>query len=659
MNIYEYSVAFLSLLVYLINIQRLKKKRPFAVCALCSKKKMNTLLWTIFPLLLTILGSSEASCLTSSTVYENEHEMADLANFKVAWTVSADMSTIEMKVEAPTTGWVGFGLSDGGMKGADIIMVTVDDQGTVSYDDYHSVAEEAPTADDSNDWTLIEACQSGGYTYFVAERAVVATDTQDWSFVVDDQVNQMVVAAYGSSDDVTSYHGGSARATGFINWKNNTESSSEKIQSLIADENITSYTFTAMNYTVSYQSTQFPGLPSTTYYEVCHNLTAVLGEEEVHAIALDMALDDVGRDYNVHHITVYGYNTGDDGGCSANKEMMYTWAPGVEPFISEYDAGFRLGGSKGYRSLKIQFHYENPTGTTGTPADFVDDSGISMYWTSTLKNNDLKCLVVGDPQVALFNTANSAIVAGTNQFTFACPNSDCFTGLGISNNITIINMFHHMHGTGAAMRTRFYDATTDEVIKTVETQYYNFDYQGSVAVAPFQIPETAYADVTCVFESRGQEWGYGTDNEMCMTFLTILYPTDANYTSGGSDHGLECGYHSTSNEYGASCTSFTYEETTYGSGHSNTVDDSNVISFRTFLKSSSSGSSSSDDSSSSSSSTIIIGATAGSAFVVVVVAAGAYFVLRARRRVSTRKFTARVTVQPGGPQVAGDVHSNL
>ena len=152
------------------------------------------------------------------------------------WYIDGD--EIEIQVTAPTTGWVGFGLSEsGGMIGGDQLVVIVDDvTGDVTWDDHNSIIEAQPIVDDCNDWTVLNACQGSSETIFRARRKLDTGDTQDWQILNNSHATR-VIAAYGMSDTF-SYHGVDYRMSTKIDFFNELESPTPALAALQSDTSV-------------------------------------------------------------------------------------------------------------------------------------------------------------------------------------------------------------------------------------------------------------------------------------------------------------------------------------------------------------------------------------------------------------------------------------
>ena len=93
-----------------------------------------------------------------SSAYEFNHSISDLPGYLIEWTINGD--EIELQLTAPTTGWIGFGISEsGGMIGGDEFVAWVDDStGQVVSGDYHSRVQDysvPPIQDDCDDWVVL------------------------------------------------------------------------------------------------------------------------------------------------------------------------------------------------------------------------------------------------------------------------------------------------------------------------------------------------------------------------------------------------------------------------------------------------------------------------------------------------------------------------
>lgn len=112
--------------------------------------------------------------------YEFNHSISSLPGYLIEWTITGD--EIELRLTAPTTGWVGFGISEsGGMIGGDEFVAHVDDTtGAVVSNDYHSTVQDfstPPVLDTCNDWVVVSGIQTTQKTIITVKRKLDTNDT--------------------------------------------------------------------------------------------------------------------------------------------------------------------------------------------------------------------------------------------------------------------------------------------------------------------------------------------------------------------------------------------------------------------------------------------------------------------------------------------------
>ena len=156
----------------------------------------------------------------SSTVLsllESQVGIAGSANASATafdWTATwgHDHSTFAIAVEAHTTGWVGFGISEAaGMRGADIMMGFVDEEGAAHVNDYYSIDNATPLLDGCQDWTVHYGEEKEGWTLIIASRALTTEDSNDRPILLTGMKRFGVLVAHGPNDPSykgqPSYHG--------------------------------------------------------------------------------------------------------------------------------------------------------------------------------------------------------------------------------------------------------------------------------------------------------------------------------------------------------------------------------------------------------------------------------------------------------------------
>jgi hypothetical protein len=83
--------------------------------------------------------------------------------------------------------------------------------------------------------------------------------------------------------------------------------------------------------------------------------------------------------------------------------MMWLWTPGLSDSKLTDETGIRIFGT-GLKAFILQVHYDNPNDDTGK----VDSSGFRIYYTSTLRANDVDVLerltILKSQQVLILRT---------------------------------------------------------------------------------------------------------------------------------------------------------------------------------------------------------------------------------------------------------------
>merc|ERR1712032_548686 len=106
------------------------------------------------------------------------------------------------------------------------------------------------------------------------------------------------------------------------------------------------------------------------------------------------------------------------------------------PFLLPSEVGFRAGGHAGssLQSFEIQTHYDNPGGVT----TLVDNSGVRIFRTLTLRQHAAGVMALGDPFVRMSDTP-VRVPAGDSKFEFEC--NSAFTAELANNSARSVTAF--------------------------------------------------------------------------------------------------------------------------------------------------------------------------------------------------------------------------
>jgi hypothetical protein len=219
-----------------------------------------------------------------------------------------------------------------------------------------------------------------------------------------------------------------------------------------------------------------------------------------------------GHEAYVHHYVVKGYTQET---CTDDfmAEMVYVWAPGEGPMSLPSFLGAPMFGDDGFNAFEIEVHYNNAQRTSG----IIDNSGVRIYWTSELRDEQVGILSTGDPNVGLYG---QAVGNGQSLHSFECPGS-CSTLIG--KEVTVLREYLHMHQTGARMTNE--QIRNGSVIRKAEIDYWEFQQNGNAAMQqdPYTVMPGDGFKTSCYFDGNDRVFGLASAEEMCMTFL-YYYP---------------------------------------------------------------------------------------------------------------------------------------
>ncbi|KAG2444120.1 hypothetical protein HYH02_009061 [Chlamydomonas schloesseri] len=431
--------------------------------------------------------------------------------FALHWSVGGGYITFAADVDGAWD-WIGIGLSEGGMLGADLA-VAAHEPGSASWTatDYWSPGFGFPARDDLQDVTLVAVARAGGSTQVALRRPLVSCDLLQDRAVVND-TRQTVIWAVGAG--AFAYHGPANRGQYEVVLLPNTTAQAN--QPLPA--NVQTLELKMPNFTI-------PG-NATTYQ--CVNLE-LPHDAKYHIYRYEPVIDNTPF---VHHFvawTCYGVADADAPptplgtpydclGYMECSEFYMGWAPGLTKGEAEAQAALAFGGGTQKRYLALQIHYTNLQGVQGQ----VDSSGFRVYYSPTLKKYDMGVLTLG--------TYDIAVPPGEPSYTTVpnvCPGA-CSSQLAAAGPVTLIESFYHMHKLGKSMITRHIRGG-QELPPLGRRDYYDFAYQQPVQVPPparTLLPGDSLI-TTCTYSGTGQtsvtKFGEASYEEMCFNFL-YYYP---------------------------------------------------------------------------------------------------------------------------------------
>lgn len=212
-------------------------------------------------------------------------------------------------------------------------------------------------------------------------------------------------------------------------------------------------------------------------------------------------------------------------GCDASfTEIVYVWAPGSDDLILPPNVGTRFGPN-GYRTLMMEIHYDNPSREAGR----VDDSGVRLYYTSTLRQHDSGMFQIGDPKLYLSGreASSSSNAVPFGKWEFDCPGR-CTADAMQRGDVEEVTVFHellHMHRAGTRMNVKHYRDGATTPLRESNVDLFDFDQNGCYAVVqePYTIRPNDRFATTCYYRKSDDgdvvRFGIASEEEMCVGFV--------------------------------------------------------------------------------------------------------------------------------------------
>ncbi|XP_071959950.1 DBH-like monooxygenase protein 1 homolog [Antedon mediterranea] len=309
-------------------------------------------------------------------------------NVQLFWKVEDD--SIIFEVRANTTGYVGIGLnSNGGMKGADIMMAWVVD-GTPFISDRHGIGNEEPKVDTLDDYEMLYGSEADGLTTIGYQRKLVTCDVNDYD-ITSDTVRVMWSYHPDDPDDgqTAVYHGPQWRGVKSVVFIN---VGSSKVNELpegtnsfdILMDNVLVPEDTATTYWANHR--EIPELATPHHVIRIEPIVQPGNEGIVHHLVLKecYGLTNITGNRSLHYFdAMYKY--------SACSKMIYAWAVGGGHLEFPDNVGYKIAGEDPVKFLQLTIHYNNAQLLKGV----YDNSGVRIYYTSIIQQYDSSMLMVG------------------------------------------------------------------------------------------------------------------------------------------------------------------------------------------------------------------------------------------------------------------------
>eukprot|EP01059_Diplonema_ambulator_P029499 TRINITY_DN48992_c0_g1_i1.p1 TRINITY_DN48992_c0_g1~~TRINITY_DN48992_c0_g1_i1.p1 ORF type:complete len:541 (+),score=31.70 TRINITY_DN48992_c0_g1_i1:72-1694(+) len=420
---------------------------------------------------------------------------------------------VVIELQAKTKGWVGLGIgeqSSGSMPGADIGVVE-GEGGIPGVRDLHAVVKDEPLDDClSGGWGFKTKVASGGWVNITLTKPIRSNDTSQDRDIPPGPT--LIIMAMGDTAKLT-YHGETRTMGTHTFYETATTAPDEPEYDLKIDLKVANLTVPTRQ---------------TTYACASFDLEPYIGNTRHHAVKISPAVR-TGRGYGVHHLLVFACDeqttsfskyltaaTSCTIGFECRRYLIWGWALGGQDLILPSDVGLPYGPNTYNTKLIIEFHYDNPAGVEGA----VDDSGVTIYLSKTLREHEAGFFNIGDP---LVQHKSPIPPLRETLVKFDCGSSctSKFTG-----NVTVIGTWLHMHRTGLRGALQLIrDGVFTENLATVD--YWNNDLQRFVPAADGATikPNDVLRTICDYYHEHTTDVAFGpaTTDEMCMAFI-LMYP---------------------------------------------------------------------------------------------------------------------------------------
>ncbi|XP_077989863.1 DBH-like monooxygenase protein 1 homolog [Glandiceps talaboti] len=470
--------------------------------------------------LVSLLSVNGASIPTDD--YTHDAYLDEFEKFHLYWKF--DDKTITFEVHAETLGYVGFGISpNGGMTNADIVIGWVKD-GEVFFKDRFATKNGEPDIDESQDYELLGGMETETHTILKFTRKLETCDDKDRTVAGG---TLRLIYSYHKDDPESetglSYHGSDQRGSRSIHLLGYTPD----LPDMPTGDDLLTFDFLNQNVTV-------PHHKDTTYWCMLFKLPKL--DKKHHMIKYEPIIQE-GNEALVHHILMYQcfhsidekydrsghecYQPNMPANMTLCTTIIISWAIGGGAFHLPEEAGFSLGdlenGDPDFVVMEI--HYDNPE----FKDTFVDSSGIRIYYTPILRQNDASILEIG-------NTAIPRHLIPPYASNFLTPgfcSEECLSEVSNSSGITVFASLLHSHLGGISLRSRHFRQGVEKKVIAVDNSY-DFNFQEMRHLEePIHITPGDNLVLECTYntESRtGMTYGgLSTREEMCLNYL-YYYP---------------------------------------------------------------------------------------------------------------------------------------
>lgn len=459
--------------------------------------------------------------------------------YVLSWNFTA--TDIVFKVEARSTGWVGFGISpNGGMSNSDMILAWTNSNGGVEFRDAHTDNSfiKSVTYDITQNWKKLFYLKANGKTtvIFTRKLRVCNPDQAPNEINIDIAPTQYVIYAYGDAflSGTPTYHFGNR--------------GSKSVPLLAAlNQKITLNPSEIETYDYMVDTVFKP--QQTEYFCQMYKLPDSFETSKRHIVRFDTIIPP-GHEKYVHHWVFFECSQSFEteylaenpfptpGTCSGTKGSTVEWGK-VEQYCTKGTLAWATGGdinqyipeNLGYpvgenefKYFYVQWHYEN----TDLDEGVRETGGLRFHFTQNYRPVEFGTFGLG----ALIHPSGLAIPpkAKALNMEYLCRKNN-MNKLLANGDITVFASFPHTHDAGVSLYTKQV-RNGREIAHISNNKYYDNKYQYiNYLQTPVVLKKDDELSLTCVYNTEYTDkfvlGGLGTTEEMCLDALWYYPRTTA------------------------------------------------------------------------------------------------------------------------------------
>ncbi|XP_050050808.1 dopamine beta-hydroxylase-like [Dermacentor andersoni] len=447
------------------------------------------------------------------------------SRFRLYWTVDyeAELLTAELKLDLPSEDWFAIGFSDrGDVSLADVCVLWADPHGRPHLEDGWTDDAGYVAVDEQNDCVLGSLKRKGSTLRFLFTRKFDTCDSHD--YVIEDGTVHLVYATG---------KGPLRRLEGLRLTR--AQHGFQRAQLLKVMEEPPPFPSDTKFANFLNDKVKVPG-QETTYWCRLLKLPSDFGYKK-HIVKYEANIQK-GNEALVHHMELFHCEAPVDeilppwnGPCNSPdrpepldrcKRVIAAWAMGAPPLAYPEEAGLSTGGSDYSPYVMLEVHYNNPAQRN----DYVDSSGITIYYTGELRPFDVGILEIG-----LEYTDKMAIPPQKQGFhlTGYCI-SEC-TRVALPNSgITLVAAQLHTHLTGERVWVRHVRGGA-ELPEMARDDHFSTHFQEiRLLKRRLQLMPGDALVITCSYNTVDRAnvtlGGFGIREEMCVSYIHYFPKTD-------------------------------------------------------------------------------------------------------------------------------------